>query len=254
MSFRQDRDLPPDGGPASPEEEATPAPRRRGLLRELVELGVIVLVVVTVVRLFLQPYAVEGASMEPAFESGDRIFVNRTAYTDVGDHALWDLLPWAERGADDHVYLFGPPARGDIVVIASDQTRTREQYIKRVVGLPGETVSFREGLVLIDGEPLVEDYIPGAITECQTARQFCDVTVPAEHVYVLGDNRTNSEDSRSFGPIPYDDIVGKAIFTNWPADAIGPIRHPDYGEPVAAGDERHRLALWLPGAAERPAP
>jgi len=206
-----------------------PRPRRHGLLRELVELGAIVLIVFLGVRLFLQPYSVDGASMTPNLHDGERVFVNRTAYADIDAQAIWGFLPWVH-GNGEGVYHAGQPSRGDIVVIDSDQTRTDDQYIKRVIGLPGETITFDEGLVFIDGEPLVEDYIDGAITECFPG-QHCQVTVPEGDVYVLGDNRINSEDSRFFGPIPFGDIVGKAIFSNWPPTPSAPIPHPNYTEP-----------------------
>jgi signal peptidase I len=219
-----------------PEEPVAPPPaparRRRGLLRELIEMAAIVLVIFLAVRLFFQPYAVDGASMTPNLQDGERVFVNRTAYVHLDAHALWDVMPWVN-GEDDGLYQAGEPRRGDIVVIDSDQTRTDDQYIKRVIGLPGETITFHEGLVFVDDEPLVEDYIDGAITECHP-NQYCHVTVPDGYVYVLGDNRTNSEDSRYFGAIPFGDIVGRAIFSNWPPSTFGPIHHPDYNEPATA--------------------
>jgi len=206
--------------------------KRRGLLRDLIAMLFIVVVTAFGVRMFLQPYEVEGASMEPLFESGDRIFVNRTAYTHVDLGALRHPL-------SGDLFPLSAPERGDVLILESDQTSQHEQYIKRVVGLPGETITFGAGLVFVDGEPLVEDYIAGAITTCGPT-QFCAVTVPDAHVFVLGDNRANSEDSRAFGPIPFEDIVGKAIFSNWPPRKIGPIEHPDYGEPTTA-------ALLVPG-------
>jgi signal peptidase I len=183
----------------------------------------IVAVIFFGVRMFMQPYQVEGASMTPYLANGERVFVNRAAYMHLDLTTLWHVLP-------GEAYPFSKPQRGDIIVLDSDQTSQDDQYIKRIVGLPGETVAFSEGLVFIDGEPLVEDYIDGAITGCRLD-QFCSVTVPDGYVFVLGDNRTNSEDSRIFGAIPQSDIVGKAIFSNWPFDKLGPIHHPDYGEP-----------------------
>jgi signal peptidase I len=212
---------------ASALEQPIPAePEPRLMVREIVEMLAIVLVIFLGVHMFFKPYQVDGMSMSPYLRNGERLFVNRTAYTHVDLSALWYPLP-------DEVYPFGfsAPARGDIIVLESSLTTKDAQYIKRIVGMPGETITFREGLVMVDGEPLVEDYIDGAITECGPAA-FCSITVPEEHVYVLGDNRMDSEDSRTFGAIPYDDIVGKAIFSNWPFNKIGPIHKPDYGEPA----------------------
>lgn len=236
MSQRSPDHLPQTSYPHAPVDAPVappPAPvrSRHGLLRELIEMAAIVLVILLGVRLFLQPYAVDGASMTPNLRDGERIFVNRTAYAHLDPQAFWELLPWVQ-GEDLGIYQAGEPRRGDIVVIDSDRTRTNDQYIKRVIGLPGETITFHQGLVFVDGQPLVEDYIDGAITECRPT-QYCRVKVPEGQVYVLGDNRSNSEDSRYFGPIAFEDIVGRAIFSNWPPSTFGPINHPDYNEPAA---------------------
>lgn len=205
----------------APEPVSPPPPRlaarATSFLKDIVTMLLIVVVVFGVVRLFFQPYQVDGASMAPELASGERLFVNRSAYA-----SLW--LPGV-----GEVHPFDGPRRGDIIVLESDLTRRDAPYIKRIIALPGETISFSEGLVFIDGEPLVEDYIGGAITACRGPLD-CGTTVPEGHVFVLGDNRLDSEDSRSFGSVPMEDIVGKAFFSNWPYEEIGPIPHPDYGE------------------------
>jgi signal peptidase I len=210
---------------ASTFEQSIPdQPQPRFMVRETIEMLAIVLMVFLGARLFFQPYEVDGMSMSPYLRNGERLFVNRSAYASVDLGALWHPLP-------DEIYPFSAPARGDIIVLESSLTTRDAQYIKRIVGMPGETITFREGLVMVDGEPLVEDYIDGAITECGPDA-FCSITVPENHVYVLGDNRLDSEDSRAFGAIPFEDIVGKVIFSNWPLDKIGPIHEPGYGEPA----------------------
>jgi len=203
--------------------------RRRGILRDTLETLVIVAIVYFGFRAVLLPYEVDGYSMNPYLDQGERIFVSRVAYSHVDTNRLWNLLPWEDREDTHTIYLFDPPARGDIIVLhppyASD-----EPYIKRVIGLPGETVSFRDGQVLIDGVPLVEDYIEPGITWCRRAA-FCSLVVPDHSVFVLGDNRGDSTDSRMFGPVGYDQIIGQAVFANWPFDKIGPIDSPDYAAP-----------------------
>lgn len=192
------------------------------MLGEILPMLILAIIAVSGVRLFFEPYQVIGGSMSPALADGERLFVNRAAYAEIPLPGIGAFHP------------FSPPRRGDIVVLDSNKTRRSSAYIKRVIGLPGETVSFADGIVLIDGEPLVEDYIDGAITTC-VIRPRCSVTVPPGNVYVLGDNRTDSEDSRAFGPVPVDDLLGRAWFGNWPRDRIGPISRPDYGDPARSG-------------------
>lgn len=186
------------------------------LLRDLLPMLLIVLVVFVGVRVFFQPYQVVGASMSPSLIDGERLFVNRTAYTHLELPAIGEINP------------FSLPQRGDIIVLDSDITRRGGPYIKRIIALPGERITFDEGIVLIDDEPLVEDYIAGAVTLCRNPF-YCAISVPEGSVYVLGDNRGDSEDSRYFGPLPIEDIVGRAYFSNWPYKGIGPISNPDYG-------------------------
>jgi signal peptidase I len=210
-----------EGSPLVPSPTGSEPRQLFHLLRELVPMLLIVLVVFAGVRMFFQPYEVDGASMSPAIANGERLFVNRSAYVHVDLPALGDIYPFSE------------PQRGDIIVLESDRTSRDAPYIKRIIGLPGETITYTEGIVIVDGEPLVEDYINGAITGCHVPT-YCSITVPQGHVYVLGDNRRDSEDSRFFGPVPMEDVVGKAFFSNWPYENIGPIQHPDYGE-IRAG-------------------
>jgi len=203
--------------------------RHRSLIREFFELALIVVLIFGGTRLFVLPYQVDGASMTPYLADGERLFVNRTAYAHFDLNELINIIPGESRSGSNEIYPFNPPQRGDVIVL-TPPVASNEPYVKRIIGLPGETVSFREGIVFIDGEPLTEPYIEGAITECRHG-PWCVVTVPDDSVFVLGDNRTNSADSRSFGPVKESSIIGKAIFSNWPLDKIGPIRHPDYGEP-----------------------
>ncbi len=174
----------------------------------------------------MQPYAVEGSSMNPGLRDGERLFVSRAIYLHLDTTRLWNLLPGIERGGSNVVFPFHAPARGDVIVFDAPAP-SDEPYIKRVVGLPGETISIRGGQVIVDGVPLAEPYLASlgdVPTDC--AGQWCDVTVPANSVYVLGDNRLphQSVDSRTFGPVGYDRIVGQAIFSTWPIDSLGPVR------------------------------
>jgi len=129
--------------------------------------------------------------------------------------------------ARDEIAPSPPPQRGDVVVL-HPPTPSQQPYIKRIIGLPGESIEFRNGFVYIDGERLEEPYIEQGITRCGNS-PYCSIDeIPDGYVYVLGDNRNNSSDSRSFGLVAIDEIVGKAWFTNWPLTDIGLVPHYDY--------------------------
>ena len=174
-------------------------PKRPSALRGLAEWVAILLgalLVAFVVKTFLlQAFYIPSGSMEPTLKIQDRVLVNKLSYD------LHDVN------------------RGDIVVFRSPpggQASEVKDLIKRVIALPGETVEAREGKVFIDGRTLEEPYIrDGVVTGPIEPRQ-----VPPGHVWVMGDNRSNSKDSRFFGPIDDDLIVGRAFVRVWPLTAL----------------------------------
>ena len=194
-----------DGPPAharSDEDRRTYEDRRSDRIRSAVEwVAVIVgaLVVALVVKTFLfQAFYIPSESMEPTLDVGDRVLVNKLSYD------LHDVN------------------RGDIVVfeVPPDQVGPDgiKDLIKRVVALPGEVIESRDGLVFVDGQPLDEPYIPD---DGPTGPPIDRQTVPEDHVFVMGDNRDNSADSRARGPIPVDAIVGRAFLLVWPLGDLG---------------------------------
>jgi signal peptidase I len=192
-----------DGASLAPEPDepaATPPPAadNRGL-RNLVEWIAIVvgaLAVALIVKTFLiQAFFIPSLSMYPTLDEGDRVLVNKLSYK------LHDV----HRG--DLVVFERPPGQP-----ASDI----KDLIKRVVGLPGDEIEARNGVVYIDGKRLDEPYlVDGVVTD-----NLPDQKVPAGHVWVMGDNRTDSADSRVFGPIDEDTIVGRAFIRVWPIPDI----------------------------------
>jgi signal peptidase I len=169
--------------------------------KALVFAGVLVLVI----RWFLfSPYIVDGPSMQPNFHTGERVIVNKILY-DIRD-----------------------PARGDVLVFHSSFDA---DYIKRVVALPGETVEVRGDTVLVNGEPIPEPYIQepvdtaGASGGTYNNKDYAIATVPEGHVFVMGDNRPNSHDSRDIGFVSYHEIVGRADVVIWPLSDIRIIQH-----------------------------
>ncbi|CAA9544224.1 MAG: Signal peptidase I [uncultured Thermomicrobiales bacterium] len=217
--------------PQVPEPETAPPShplRRRGPVREVIDTLLLAAVLYAAVRALVVPYGVEGASMDPNLHNGERLFVNRNAYVSYDANWFRNLLPGDDREGADIVYPFDGPERGDIVVFDPPVPDPDKPYIKRVIGLPGETVTFRDGRVYIDGRVLDEDYIEGAITDCPRSEECVLGPIPEDHVVVLGDNRAHSRDSRDFGYVAVDQIIGKAVFANWPVEDFGRLPQPEY--------------------------
>lgn len=133
---------------------------------------------------------IESVSMENTLHQGNAVLVNRLAYR------------------------FGLPERGDIVVF-NPPFDSPEPYIKRVIGLPGDTIEIRDGQIIVNGSPLVEPYIKEQVISQGTWM------VPEDTIFVMGDNRNNSSDSRKWGSVPLVNIIGQALFVYWPLDEIG---------------------------------
>lgn len=189
--------LPPPVEPPGDEPDAT-SPKPTGGARIFFDWIVVVavaLLVAFLVRTFvIAHFVVEGESMYPTLDSGDRVFVNKLSYR------LHD------------------PNRGDVVVLHQITGATERDLIKRVIGLPGETVEITNCTVFIDGRALDEPYLAPTASDPTTCGgdYELDGEVPADHVFVLGDNRGGSQDSRALGTISEDDLVGRAFVVFWP--------------------------------------
>ncbi len=157
----------------------------------------VVLAVIVILFLY-QPVKVEGTSMMPTLDDQERIFINKFTYR----------------------FHFENINRGDTVVFwfPGDPTKS---YIKRVIGVPGDRLEVDSGTVIVNGRPLVEDYVPA---EFRDQNSMPAETVPADEFFVLGDHRSSSNDSRSWGMVPRGYIYGKAVFIYWPFDKMGVLR------------------------------
>ncbi|MCC6790969.1 MAG: signal peptidase I [Thermomicrobiales bacterium] len=209
-----------------------PAKKRSTVGRGIAELTrtlILAAIVFVGARTVVLPYEVDGASMSPNLHDQERVLVNRTVYFHFDLNNLVNWIPGVEREGENEIVPFHPPERGDVVVL-NPPLPSSQPYIKRIIGLPGESVSFEDGYVYINGEQLDEPYIDGAITRCTNSPNCSIDQIPEGYVYVLGDNRDNSSDSRSFGLVSIEEIVGKAWFTNWPLTDIGRVPHYDYSE------------------------
>lgn len=183
------------------EPVSAPAEKQTNWIRELIQLVLIVLVVRVVMDTVLPRYVVDGASMEPNLHTSERLIVDRLTM------------------------LLGGPDRGDVVVLHSP--RDEELLVKRVIGLPGETVTIHNGRVYINGELLQEPYIAEFCTYGS-----CNGTwrLGPDQYFVLGDNRSHSLDSHTFGPVERSAIQGVVRVRYWPLDELNIFKAPAYGD------------------------
>ncbi len=220
------------------EEEEAPVPSVGTTARELIETVLFILLVFFILRGVMQNFRVEGPSMEPNFHSNQYILVNKIIFFHFDANAPLRLLPGRHELPPKVIYPFRMPQRGDVVVLEApteDFNGEQIDYIKRVIGLPGETIQVRDGLVHVNGQPLKEARQDGGYldqaTDCQNNRLCQPYVVPPNTVVVMGDNRSNSQDSRSWSAepgLPLDRIVGKAWVSYWPRDEWGVVPSPSY--------------------------
>ena len=189
--MEEKQELRPDDGLSAEKKET------EGSWKELLKFGMIVLIIVVPFRIFVaQPYIVQGSSMDPTFKNGDYLIVDQISYR------------------------FEEPARQAVIILRYPKDPSKF-FIKRVVGLPGETVSLRAGKVFInknDGSPEIlveEDYIT------YTKEESIEFKLGDKEYFVMGDNRAGSSDSRYWGPLPEEDIVGRPVLRLLPINHIG---------------------------------
>jgi signal peptidase I len=174
--------------------------RRGGALREIVETLILTAVIFLGVRVLVQNYKVEGFSMEPTLNDGQYLLINK-----IGLH-------------------FSQPQRGDIIVFEYPLDPSKN-FVKRVIGIPGDTVAVQDQKTLLNGKVLPEPYI-----HTPEAGFYPATVVPPNNYFVMGDNRNNSSDSRSWGMLPTKDVIGEAWVSYWPPKSWGLV--PDYKLPA----------------------
>jgi signal peptidase I len=184
---------------------------RQGIWTESLRLVRDIFLIIVVFILFgvfaVQPVVVEGTSMQPQLDDGERLLVNKLVYYKI-QGVSWGHLE-----------------RGDIVVFWFPKEPDKS-YVKRIIGLPGESVEVREGKVIIDGQELKEDYLDS--THNSSHPSFPPRRVEEHHYFVMGDNRDNSSDSRYWGLVPEKYIYGKAFFRYWNPSKVGFLEHGAY--------------------------
>ncbi len=183
----------PAGG-ASPERPRSAVIATIAWFRDLM---LSVLIAVLVILFLYRPVKVEGTSMMPSLYDQERLFINQFSYK----------------------FGLGNIRRGDTVVFWYPGEPTTS-YIKRVIGLPGDTVSVNDGYVIVNGKKLIENYVP---PEYRDDRSYPAIVIPPDQYFVLGDHRISSNDSRAWGLVPKSYIYGKAVFVFWPLDKMGTV-------------------------------
>lgn len=190
-----------DDDAALAESAGEDKPEQQSLLRWMVETALLVLLAFALaqgVKTFIvQPFTIPSGSMIPTIEEGDYVLAEKLS-----------------------LRFSGGPEQGDIVVF-DDPGGDKPQLIKRVIAVAGQTVDVRDGGVYVDGKRLDEPYTHGKPTTHEPGMIRMPVTVPDGFVWMMGDNRPNSGDSRYFGPVPVDSVHGRAFWTYWPVGRFG---------------------------------
>lgn len=201
----------------------------RNVVKELLETAIFILLIFFIVRGIVQNFKIEGSSMEPSLHSGQYVLVNKLIYFHFDINAPQRLLPGNDDLPAQVVYPFRMPERGDVIVLEFPRDVSKD-YIKRVIGLPGETVEVRDGVVYINNEPLDEPYLQGMLTNCSPGSACAQgpIVVPPDSIFVMGDNRSNSSDSREWGVLPLQHVIGQAWLLYYPVQDWGIIDHPSY--------------------------
>ena len=191
----------------------------RDFIRELIETALLSVAVFLVLHLSVQNFRVEGSSMVPTLTEGQYIIANKIIYSSVATDSIVRFLPFVQpSGEGGSLYTFHPPEHGEIIIFnfPSDQSR---DLVKRVIGVPGDTIEIQSGQVIRNGEPIEEPYVVN-----KDRRTYDPVEVPENSYYVLGDNRRSSSDSRDWGFLSDKHVVGRAWIGYWPMDKIGALQ------------------------------
>lgn len=189
----------------APADAQVPEPAHTGriILREIAETVALFAIVFTVARFAIGNYSIVGQSMEPNYHQDQRLLVDKVMPRLVGYN------------------------RGDIVIVHSPNQPI--ELIKRLIGKPGDTVELRDNRVFVNGEALNEPYLPpGASSGPQSGS--ASWTLGEDEYFIMGDNRTHSQDSRSFGPVKSENIVGRALVLYWPFSDAQVVQHFAYGK------------------------
>jgi signal peptidase I len=198
----------------------------RSAVGSVVEFFLIVVVALGLalgIQAFLvKPFRIPSASMEPTLDIGQRVLVSRVNYH-VSDPDRGDVVVFKPpKGADDNacgVRDFEPSVQNQPCPRPTPG-QSDQNFIKRIVAVGGDRLKVEKGHVILNGKPVAEPFVNES-TDCQICNLNREITIPPDHFFMMGDNRGESADSREWGPVPKDQLVGQAFFTYWPPKRIG---------------------------------
>ena len=177
------------------------------LFREIIETAILAGLIFVVLQVTVQNYQVEGSSMLPTLNQGDCVLANKFIYSSIDTTDFADFLPTIDPHQGDLLFTFHPPRRGEIVIFEYPNDRKRH-FVKRVIGIPGDQVEIKNGDVFVNGMQVSEPYLGRS----NSTSNYGPMIVNSGEYFVLGDNRVASNDSRSWGTINNDHIIGKYWF------------------------------------------
>jgi signal peptidase I len=186
--------------------------------REVIEAVLLAVVVFMLLQTTVRNFKVDGSSMDPTLENGQYLLVNRLVYLRIEMDRFSSIVPFWQAEEDSVRYAIHPPERGEVIVFEFPDvipSNPKRDFVKRVIGLPGETIEVKDGVPFVDGVVLEEPYL--TTKDRSNGRK---VELGAGEYYVMGDNRAHSNDSRSWGAVPEENLRGKVWMIYWPAPGI----------------------------------
>ena len=178
--------------------------------REVIDAVVLALIVFLLIQGSIRNFRVDGSSMRPTLDGGQYLLVNKLVYFQFDTGRLSRIIPFWKNDKPTAHFAIHPPRRGDVIVFRFPRDPSKD-FVKRVIGLPGEVIELKDGQTFIDDMPLEEPYL-----NVKHNSQYPPRQIGEKEYFVMGDNRRSSNDSRSWGPVPEENLLGKVWVVYWP--------------------------------------